>query len=236
MNMAKIFGMFIYCVFVMSFLSSLVFRGSLMPMLAIDALALAGAYYFYILWDKRPVRLACPDCKAIILSNTPWVCAYCKKTNSNANEYPFVHKCGYCGDEPKTYKCHHCGFLIFLSEDQDSINYAYCLNSPAEVPKADKRVEKLKAHQEKKQDKQERIDIALLDERLRNIRKRLNGEKKKSAKERLVAGYDSSIELEQARDELRVAIAEECKGDKKMLRRRYAALDKAFNDQLAAGE
>ena len=123
--------------------------------------------------------------------------------------------------------------MIFFSDDEDKTNYAHCLNSPAEIPKPDERAEKLKKNIERKEDKSEKIEIALLDERLRNIRKRLRDEKKKSAKESLQANVQGVMELEEAARELKSEIAEKWKGDKAMLRRMNAAVDKCFQDQMA---
>ena len=233
LNLAIIAAIFIASVVVLSWFASLLFSGFL-PLLLVDAACIAGAYYLYILWDKRPIRLQCPECGRIILSNTPWVCGVCKQPNRNTTDYPFVHRCEHedCRAEPKAYKCHLCNELLFLSEDEDKTNYAHCLNSPDEIPEPDERVEKLKKVGEKKQDKADKIELAELDERLRAIRKRLKVEKKKSAKEVLKADVDSMMELEEAAIALKAEITEECKGDKARLKRRLLTVDKCFRRQM----
>jgi len=103
-NVVVIGVLFILVVIVMSELISVLSPGESIPMLIGDAIALVGAYYLYIVWDKRPIRLSCPKCERIISSNTPWVCGFCGKENRNANEFPFVDKCCHCGAEPKEYR------------------------------------------------------------------------------------------------------------------------------------
>ena len=233
LNLAVIAAIFIASVVVLSWLASLLFPGFL-PLLLVDAACIAGAYCLYILWHQRPIRLRCPECERVILSNTPWVCGVCKQPNRNTADYPFVHRCEHegCRTEPKAYKCHLCHELIFLSEDEDKTNYAHSLNSPAEIPQPDERMEKLKKVKEKKQDKNDKIELAELDERLRTIRKRLKVEKKKSAKESLKDEVDSMMELEEAAIALKAEITEECKGDKTRLRRRILTVDKCFRRQM----
>ncbi len=142
-------------------------------MLVVDGIAWGVAYGFYIICDKRPIRLRCPKCKKIILSNTPWVCGFCGKENRNANKNPFVDKCGHCEDEPKAYRCHHkinekpCGELNFLTADPIERGYAYCVSSPPASPDNEPepvpRARVLKEHEEVKQDQQHRVDLAKLE-------------------------------------------------------------------------
>jgi hypothetical protein len=231
-NIGVIGGMFILCVSALSLFWSILLPGAFLPMLACDVLALSGAYYLYVLWDKRPIRLCC-GCEEILLTTTPWVCGVCKRVNRNANEYPFVHRCEHsdCGAEPKAYKCHHCNELIFLTEDEDKTNYAYCLNSPDELPKPDERAEKLKKIKEKKEEKEAVLDSLKVEEELRKKRRALKVEKKKTAKEHLKESVSSRMELEQARDALKASFARKYKGSK--LRRMNAALDDCVQRQLA---
>lgn len=175
------------------FLAAFMPNGALLRMLIGDAIALGVAYYFYIIWDKRPVQLACPNCEKIISSNTPWVCSVCKRVNTNTTEFPFVHKCGNpeCGVEPKSYRCHHqdadgkaCREIIFLSDDEDRTNYAYAVNSPTEVKPPDERTVKRQAHDDTKEDKTHEIELTELDLKLKKIKDQRDGPKIKSQAER----------------------------------------------------
>jgi hypothetical protein len=99
------------------------------------SIGIAFCVYFFVL-DKRTIGIKCPHCTKYILTNTPWICGVCQKKNLQTNEFPFIHRCEHkdCGQEPKAYKCHHdgCGELIFLTKDESSRNYAFCINPPTE--------------------------------------------------------------------------------------------------------
>jgi len=236
--MAYIAGMFIVCVFTLSGFSAILFPGSFFPMLAGDLLALFGAYVLFIVWEKRPIRVCCEHCERIILSNTPWVCGYCRKPNMNANEYPFVDRCGHCGNEPKAYRCHHCDppKLIFLTEDHLARDFAYRFDSSDEMLEPDKRVETLKKRKERKEDLGDLHELALARERLIIVQKRLKREKKLPVSERLRAKAGEAVELDEAARQLKAENAEECKGDKSRLRRMNAAVDAAAQSELAGNE
>ena len=245
--MVAIAGAFILGVIVMSWLFSVFAPGVLAPMLVGDVIALGVAYYFYILWERRPIRLACPKCEKIILSNTPWVCGVCRKPNLNTTEFPFVHKCGNpdCGFEPKAYRCHHededgivCGEMIYLSEERDKLNYAYCLNAPEEKSRSDTHTEKLQEMRESKEEIEMRRDIALVREDLGIIRERLRSQRpeKKSAKEVLQANVARVEELQEAGMELRAFYGEKYKGKKALRDRMIAAVDAEILRQSSEGK
>ncbi len=237
-NMAVITAMFILGVIVLSFLSSVLFPGSSMTMLIFDGIALACAYYFYILWEKRPIRLVCRNCNKIILSNTPWFCAACNRPNTNTTEFPFVHKCEHCGAEPKAYRCHNpeCKEIIYLSEDEDKTNYAHRLNSPDENSEQDKRTQQLKTKLQMKEDREHEILMAQSDVTLIELKQRhkfikglIKSSKKKppieSKRENLKEFFGTSIAAEQAAREQKAANAIECKGDAAERRRRDRVVD-----------
>src|SRR5581483_2955640 len=78
-------------------------------------------YYFYFnIWSFEPIRFSCPHCGWVVATNTPWICGVCEQKNQNADDFPFVHRCEHCGNEPKAYRCHHkdCGNIIFLTDDE----------------------------------------------------------------------------------------------------------------------
>lgn len=230
-NFAALSGIFIVLVAVLSLFCS-IFAPMFFAYLGADALALGTVYYLYVLWEKRTIRIRCEGCRKIILTNTPWVCGFCNQPNRNANDYPFVHKCAHCGDEPKTYKCHHCNELVFLAEDQDKLNYAFCINSPAEAPEADKTAETLKKHKDTIQKKRGMIEIEELNGQLESVRNRIRAGKKKPAKEALRESVDSIMEWEEAARELKAQIDEECKGNSDRRKRLHAAVDKQLREHL----
>src|SRR5437867_469679 len=85
MCLAGLIAIFLGLVVAVSWLAS-VFYPSLALMLAADVVALGICYYLYLQWHDAPIKLTCRHCKAIILSNTPWVCGHCDEINRNANE------------------------------------------------------------------------------------------------------------------------------------------------------
>ena len=184
-NIAILVTAFVIVVFLASGVTAIIFS-SFLPMFGVDAIAIGAVYYFYILWNKRAIRLRCRSCKKIVVSNTPWVCTVCGKSNLNTAEFPFVHECQHCGSEPKAYRCHNqqCRELIFLSEDEDQTNYAHRFNSPDDIPKPDGRANKRQAHQETKEDKENEIAIAELDEKLRKIKEQAKEPKIKTPGDR----------------------------------------------------
>ena len=158
-------------------------------------IVLMGLLYFYLFYilEHRPIKLRCPHCEKIIRSNTPWVCGFCKKTNADTNEFPFVRHCEHCGAEPKAYKCHHqkCGEMIYLTDDELEPNYAYCLNSPAEISA---RTVKLNTHQENVQDKEHEIQMANYDVMRAELDAKLKEVKKKSEPIKIKTPYQQKEE------------------------------------------
>jgi hypothetical protein len=222
--------LFLAFLIVFSWLASILFPGSL-AMVFVDVIGLACAYWLFNFLGSRPIGFDCNHCGKYVTSNTPWVCGFCKQTNQNANEFPFVHKCEHCGNEPKAYKCHHadCGGLIFLTRDMLKINYAYCLNSPTEIPKPDERAEKLKTDQERLQDKQNERDMAKLDEELKGIKERVEGPKIKTPyeqkKESFDKYYDGVVGMREYARKKRVEAAEAYKNDPAALKDANDAID-----------
>ena len=238
--MAVIAVIFIFGVTWMSMIVAMAFRGSFVFMLAVDAAAVCGAYGLYSLWDNRPIKLRCESCGNIVLSNTPWVCGFCGGENRNTEEFSFLNRCGRCGAEPKTYKCHHSGCrapMIFLTEDHLKENYAHCLNATSEAKPADEHAEELKKLRQKKEKTIEKRDIASVDEELKAIRKRIReaNVKTKKAKERVQEMVDAEMDLEEAQIELLALYKEKYKNNPAMLRRMKAALEDSVRRQKADG-
>jgi hypothetical protein len=204
---------------------------SFFAMLVADAIALGVVYFLYTLWHKRAIGLDCNHCGKYIASNTPWVCGFCKAPNTNANEHPFVGKCERCGNEPKAYKCHHqdCGKLIFLTPDMLEMNYAYCLNSPAEIPKPDEKTKTLERHATERRDKEHQLAMAELDAKSKELKERMDGPKIKTSyeqkKEKMTDYYNSVMGIREDIRKLREEAAEKYKNDSDSLKDANDALD-----------
>lgn len=226
--MAALMLLFLALVFVISWLAA-----NVILMLAGDVVALGLVYYLYLTWRDQPVKLSCPHCEAVILSNTPWVCGFCKQTNRNASQFPFVDKCGHCSDETKTYRCHHCGELIFLTADQDKINYAYALNAPAEKSPDDEHADQVKKLREKRELKEARLSNAQVEAELLDMRNRLKlrKQKKKSTRETIEERVNSEMEVEVAESEIAAEIREKHKNNPKLKKR----LLKTLKHQVTSG-
>lgn len=224
-NFVALFAIFIVLVAVISMVSSM----WSFPMLMGDAIAFGIVYYLFTLWDKRPIGMECNHCGKYLASNTPWVCGYCKKPNTNANDYPFLGPCAHCGNEPKAYKCHHkdCGQLIFFSEDMDGSNYAYCLNSPNESA-ADPRTLKVIEREESKQEKEHALLMAELDTKLKDAKAKLDGPKIKSPRELQQEKFDKFYRgvmgSEEIADEALAQVRIKFKDDPTALARREATI------------
>jgi hypothetical protein len=223
-------------ILVVVILSAVLSHFGFFAMLVGDAVALAFAAVSYVLFDKRAIQLECPNCHAIVSSNTPWVCGVCSAENRNPTEYPFVHRCSNfnCRNEPKAYRCHHetCGQLIFLTDDQDTKGFAYRLHSEANIPKVDPDLERRKERASRKEERVADIEMAELDERFRNIQARQKTARKKSPKAKLRADFGATMELEEAAEELKAEINEECKGDPARRKRRIAAVEMCLRRQI----
>jgi hypothetical protein len=215
--------------------------------LGVSLLALALGYaaafglvrYYHIVWEKRPLRLRCPNCRKVVVTNTPWVCGYCRQPNLNPLEIPFVDKCANpaCGIEPKTYRCHHCNEFIYLTPDRDEINYAYRFNSPKDTTEADIEAKKQKeerekgryAHSQRVLSKNDELDLAKLEEELAIIRMRIKKTKtvgKPNSKEaKLEEDYNEATESADLVRRLKEKISVEFKGNASEIRRRHALVD-----------
>ncbi len=122
MNWAISIAVFIPLVFILQ---------NLLPLLVADAIAVGVVFIlFFFFLRKRILGILCTRCEQYIETNTPWLCSLCGTKNIRAYDFPFVNCCEGCGWEPKAYKCHHCGEMIFLSDDKNKINYAQCINLP----------------------------------------------------------------------------------------------------------
>lgn len=196
-------------------------------MLLGDVVAIGIVYYLYTQWNNRPIFIRCEKCRKSISSSTPWVCGFCKEPNRNAKEFPFVRECEHCHGEPKAYRCHHCTemMLVYLSEDKDTRNYAYCLNTKGEAADPDEQTER----QKEKEQKQHQIEVAELELKLKAINEKRDGPKLKTPleqkKEQFDRGYAASMGIREYAAKKRAEVAEELKNHPELLKQANDAID-----------
>lgn len=186
--------------------------------------------YFFAL-VQRKVDIVCPHCTKIIETNTPWTCGYksCGHANLNTDEFPFINRCEACKARPKAYRCHYeeCRKFIFLTEDEQKINFAECLNFPTEADASEEehkeRVDKAKKAVELKK---QQVEKAELDAKLKGFRKS-DVPRKKNIEDH----YRDVVKDEDDELRLRKKIDDEFKDDDRERERRHAALDKAVKEK-----
>jgi DNA-directed RNA polymerase subunit M/transcription elongation factor TFIIS len=201
-----------------------------------DIVLIAILYYLYFfIWDKRAIKICCPECLKYIRSNTPWVCGVCGAKNLKVDEFPFVHRCGNenCGAEPKAYQCHHCDALIFLTEDEDKRNYAVCVNIPAPVEK-DEIGEKIFQQREQKRDLVHEIEITELQGTLKEAKNKIDPPKEKTLREileqELERRIDRNIGAYELGERKRAVVAEKFKNDPEALKRANLTINEFQTD------
>jgi hypothetical protein len=190
--------------------------------------AAALALFFFVL-DKRAVKILCDKCQKPIMTNTPWVCGFCKAANNNVDDFPFIHRCQHCSAEPKAYKCHHCGELIFLTDDQLKANHAFCLGTEVQLvpppPAPDEA-----AHQKREVETlQHQVIVARLTAELNKVKNQAELSKKKSPEQKieesLTEHLASNMAGFRAARNVKMALAEELKDDPDLLEKANASVD-----------
>jgi len=87
--------------------------------IAVIATVIALARFF----ATKPIKIRCPACRKIVLSDLPWVCPWpwCKTQNLNTRHFSFLKACEKCGKLPTAFRCHYegCGIPIPLTRDND---------------------------------------------------------------------------------------------------------------------
>lgn len=171
-HMLKLLAVFLGVAVVIAVLSVYVFKSGFFMFVG-DVLALSVMIFLFLRLNNKPIRLKCLACAKMILSNTPWTCGFCKQENRDTRGFPFVNTCQHCGNEPKAYKCHHCGGLIYLTEDEQKSGYAFFANDDSERPKPKPMpvvVDKEKIRHEEVREKQHNLAMAKLDAELKAVK------------------------------------------------------------------
>jgi hypothetical protein len=183
-----------------------------------DLIAIGLLFYlFFFILENRTIGFHCPHCLAYIATNIPWKCGFCPKVNQRTTEFPFVHRCEYCGAEPKAYRCHHCDEfkLIFLTKDELKLNYASCPNL---MPAEDDSVRRMK----EKEELMHEIEMVELAARLDSSNQRLDLGKRKAPAEEIEQSFTKNYARVMGSHEFarrqRTVNAEKFKDDPDMLK------------------
>jgi hypothetical protein len=175
-------------------------------------------YLFYkIFLATRTIGMVCRNCGKYVETNRPWICGNRDEQHRNdkTDYFPFIEKCEYCGNEPKSYQCHHCGELIFLTKDESSIGFARCadIRRPQESKK-DPVAEKLFRQRQAKLDLEHEVEMASLKAKLKEEKsKTAEPPPKKTAYEELEEYFMNMMANEKAEREWRDIIDEQFKND-----------------------
>lgn len=237
-------AIFLATVILSSWILSRVTTGFLSLLIA-DGIAGLVAYYAYLLWNGQPIRINCNGCNGKILCNTPWICGECGHENFNIRKFPFLRHCEHCELEPKSYVCHHCDRVIFLSEDRDATNPARRIAGEGRRKKqqvegeAKRQADFEVTHTGQKHNlEQKKLDLeeAQLNAQIKAIKK---GTPEITIQSQLDTMFDrlkSHMEQETALDEavrrMKELVNEECKGNRTEIRRRYLIADEWRRRQM----
>ncbi|MCW5556100.1 MAG: hypothetical protein KIS67_28585 [Verrucomicrobiae bacterium] len=207
-------------------------------LLLADGVAALVAYYAYLRWNRQPIRICCNGCGGKILWNTPWICGECGHENFNVDRFPLLHHCEHCKLESKSYVCHHCDRIIFLSEDRDAINPARRIEGEGQRKKEVIEAElKRKAQFEETQAARQRgleerrlaLDEAVLNAQIKAIKKGTPEITIQSQLDVLFKSLERHMQRATALDEavrrMKELVNEECKGDRIQIRRRHLLVD-----------
>ena len=186
------------------------------------------ALFFFVL-DKRAVKIRCDKCQKPIMTNTPWVCGFCKAANKNVDDFPFIHRCQHCGAEPKAYKCHHCGELIYLSDDQLKANHAFCLGTEVKLVPPPPPPDEVTLQKREVQTLRHQVIVARLTAELNKVKSNVELSKKKSPEELIEASLTEHLASNmagfRAARNVKMALAEELKDDPELLEKANASVD-----------
>jgi len=229
-NIGIALGVFVSLVWILQFFLSFFLT---------DVIALAVAFIlFFFYLRKRIFGITCSGCTNYIETDTPWKCGHCGTNNIQVYDFPFVNRCGNndCELEPKAYKCHHCGQMIFLSNDRNENNFAQCVNMK-EIPKPvlgqkDANVDELAKRMKDIKITELDIQKAKLDIEHNALKADLEPKKVKTPYQELEEYYLSMVGNEEAARKWRVAIDEEFKLDKDEREKRHIIVDQWVTNRL----
>ena len=190
--------------------------------------AAALALFFFVL-DKRAVKILCDHCQKTIMTNTPWVCGFCKAANNNVDDFPFIHRCQHCSAEPKAYKCHHCGELIYFSADQLKANHAFCLGTEVNLAPPPPPPDESVLQKREVEILQHQVIVARLTAELNKVKNQAELSKRKSPEQKIEESLTEHLASDmagfRAARTIKMALAEELKDDPDLLEKANASVD-----------
>jgi hypothetical protein len=114
---------------------------------------------------------------------------------------------------------------VFLSDDHDTRNYAYCLNTKGEAAEPDEQTER----QKEKENKQHQIDVAELELKLKAINEKKDGPKIKTPleqkKELFDREYAGSMGILEYAAKRKAELAVELKDHPKLRKQAFELID-----------
>jgi hypothetical protein len=223
-------GAFVLSVFIVV---ALVFDSPLLDV--ITAIILYFIYRSFL--ATRTIGMVCRNCGKYVETNRPWICGNQNEEhrNDNTGYFPFIRECQYCGNEPKSYECHHCEKLIFLTKDESSIGFARCADILHREPEAkeDPVAEKLFRQRQAKLDLEHELEMARLKAKLKEEKSKTEPPpRKKTAFEELEEYYKNMVDHEDAEKKWRAAIDVEFANDPVGRARRHRIVDQWVANQI----
>lgn len=228
-------GGFLFCAAVFSWAVSLLLAGFI-PLLVGNVLAGLIAYYCYLMRNKQPMRIRCPNCRRIVLCKTPWICGECGHENLDVRKTTLLDECEQCHLPPKAYVCHHCEDPMFLSVDEDKTNPAHRVTTQGQEPR--QRTGKRREVEESFEDKRRDIEKAKLVLTEEQIKAQIEAVKKGVGvteaqmmtaldlqSESLTKFMDAKTAIHEAARRQKALNAEQCKNDRTELRKRNLWVD-----------
>lgn len=122
------------------------------------------------LWNhfKRERGLFCPNCRKFIELDAIWRCAFCDQENE---VNPVLFRCEKCHKEPESCVCSHCGGVILLTSDGDSLRPAeIVIKKNEDESSEDARAKKREDHLAKKEQLECDIEITRLAAQLEELK------------------------------------------------------------------
>jgi hypothetical protein len=78
---------------------------------------------------RKPLRFFCDHCGKYIPSDVEWKCGFCDFENRQARVYSFLNKCKRCKQSAPSFRCPHCGDILFLDGRRDDSHVAVKIGS-----------------------------------------------------------------------------------------------------------
>ena len=187
------------------------------------------AYIMFQFLEHQSIRIECPSCMALIEGDTPWICGYGMKDdlckNENTSEFPFLHQCERCGKKPKAYQCHHCGALVFLTDDRQKTQYARILQLSRAGEVAEKEFSRIRSEEEEIQDLKHQLVKTRWEKKIQDAMKDESIEKAKTLEREIENAVKTGLQFEQIRTKMHAKVDAEYFDDEEARLRARAIID-----------